>query len=107
MALIDRGDIRWFRFDAPDKRRPVVVLGRSELVAVWSLVPVLPLSTHIRGLPWEVLLGPEDGLPSACALKPEWIRAVERERLGPRIAGFPMSRWAEVRTALLHVLGFE
>jgi mRNA-degrading endonuclease toxin of MazEF toxin-antitoxin module len=56
MAVIQRGDIRWFRFEHPDKRRPVLVLGRDELLPVWSLIPVIPLSTQIRGLAWEVEL---------------------------------------------------
>jgi mRNA-degrading endonuclease toxin of MazEF toxin-antitoxin module len=105
--VIQRGDIRWFRFEHPDKRRPVLVLGRQALLPAWSLIPVIPLSTGVRGLPWEVHLRPEDGVPSACVLKPEWIRAVERSRLGPRIAGFPEARWAEVRRATLEVLGLD
>lgn len=28
--MIQRGDIRWFRFKAPEKRRPVVVLGHDK-----------------------------------------------------------------------------
>lgn len=28
--MIQRGDIRWFRFASPDKRRPVLVLGRNQ-----------------------------------------------------------------------------
>jgi len=81
--VIARGDIRWFRFASPDKRRPVLVLGRPDVLPSLSQVPVVPLSTQIRGLPWEVALGPDDGLPSACVLKPEWIRGVERSYLGP------------------------
>jgi hypothetical protein len=38
--VIARGDIRWFRFGAPDKRRPVVVLGRSDILPSLSQVPV-------------------------------------------------------------------
>ncbi len=38
MAVIQRGDIRWFRFEHPDKRRPVLVLGRNDLLPAWSLV---------------------------------------------------------------------
>lgn len=30
--MIVRGDIRWFRFEAPDKRRPVLVLGRDDVL---------------------------------------------------------------------------
>jgi mRNA interferase MazF len=105
--VIVRGDIRWFRFEAPDKRRPVLVLGRSDVIDSLSQIPVIPLSTQARGLPWEVTLTEADGLPSASVLKPEWIRIVERRYLGPRIAGFPDARWAELRAALLNVLGFE
>lgn len=105
--MIQRGDIRWFRFEHPDKRRPVLVLGRDERLRSWSLVPVIPLSTQIRGLDWEVQLSPSDGVPSACVLKPEWIRAVERAGLGPRIAAFPAARWHEVERAVLHVLGLR
>jgi mRNA interferase MazF len=105
--LIQRGDIRWFRFDAPDKRRPVVVLGNDRLLPSLSQIPVIPLSTQIRGLSWEVSLSTEEGLPSPCVLKPEWIKSVERVLLGPRITHFPEDRWGEVRNALLQVLGFE
>ncbi len=105
MALIQRGDIRWFAFQRPDKRRPVLVLGHDDLLPSLSLVPVIPLSTQVRGLPWEVTLTPDDGVPSVCVLKPEWIRAVERSSLEHRIGALPEGRMEEVKRALLHVLG--
>jgi len=103
--VITRGDIRWFRFEAPDKRRPVLVLGRQDILPSLTLVPIIPLSTQIRDLPWEVRLSSDDGLPGECVLKPEWIKTVERTSLGPWIAAFPEARWKEVATALLDVLG--
>lgn len=103
--MISRGDIRWFRFASPDKRRPVLVLGRADLLPSLSQVPVIPLSTQTRGLPWEIQLTTADGLPSFCVLKPEWIRIVERQHVGPFIAALPEEKWASVRTALLDVLG--
>jgi mRNA interferase MazF len=102
--MIERGDIRWFRFTVPDKRRPVLILGRPDVLPSLSQVPVIPLSTQIRGLRWEVALGPADGLPSACVLKPEWIRILDRAMLGTVIARLPENRWPEVRTALLDIL---
>jgi mRNA-degrading endonuclease toxin of MazEF toxin-antitoxin module len=69
-------------------------------------IPVVPISTQSRGLTWEVSLGPEDGLPTACVLKPEWIRIVERVQVGPRLAQLRDERWQDVRRALLDVLGF-
>jgi mRNA interferase MazF len=106
--LIQRGDIRWFRFKYPDKRRPVVILGGDRLLPFLNQVPVIPLSTQIRGLPWEVMLSPEEGLPSQCVLKPEWIQSVPRLLLEDHlIARFPETRWGEVRSALLRALGLE
>lgn len=105
--MIQRGDIRWFRFDKPDKRRPVLVLGRADVLSSLAQVPVIPLSTQSRGLPWEVPLGPDEGLPAACVLKPEWIRVVDRAQVGPLIATLPDGYWGRVRVAVLDVLGLE
>ena len=103
--MITRGDIRWFRFEAPDKRRPVLVLGRQDILPSLTQIPIIPLSTQIRDLPWEVRLSRDDGLPGECVLKPEWIKTVERTSLGPWIAALPEARWKEVAAALLDVLG--
>jgi mRNA interferase MazF len=105
--VIERGDIRFFRFASPDKRRPVLILGQAKILPSLAQVPVIPFSTQIRGLPWEVALSPQDGLPSPCVLKPEWIRTVERSQLGPWIASFPADRWGEIRAALFQFLGLD
>jgi mRNA interferase MazF len=103
--MIARGDIRWFRFDRPDKRRPVVVLGRPEMMAALSQIVVVPFTTNIRGLPWEVVLDERDGLAVRCTLRVEWIRAVARSELGARITAFPDARWPELRRAVVAGLG--
>jgi mRNA-degrading endonuclease toxin of MazEF toxin-antitoxin module len=51
-----------------------------------------------------VQLGPEDGVPEQCTLKPEWIKSVQRASIGPWLGTLPDSRWPEVRAALLDVL---
>ena len=43
-TVIRRGEIRWFRFERPDKRRPVLVLGRDDALPLWTQVPGMPLS---------------------------------------------------------------
>jgi len=105
--VIDRGDIRWFRFERPDKRRPVLVVGRSDLLPIWSLIPDIPLSTQMRDLPWELQLGPDDGLPGPCVLKPEWIRSVRREEIGPWLARLPTHRWPDVLRVGVDALGLS
>ena len=105
--MIGHGDIRWFRFRAPDKRRPVLVVARPELLPSLSLVPVIPISTQIRGLSHKVVFDETDWLGKRSALKPEWIRAVSAASLGPLIASLAEDRWSEVRDAVLHVLGLD
>jgi mRNA interferase MazF len=104
---LSRGDIRWFRFLAPDKRRPVLVLGGERLLRSADQIPVIPFSTQIRGLPWEVRLKATEGLGVDSVLKPEWIRSVSARELGPWICGFPAKRWDEVRVAVLKALGLD
>ncbi len=105
--MIARGDFRWFRFSSPDKRRPVLVLGNDDVIGSLSEVPVIPLSTQVRGLAWEVLLDAADGLPGRCTVKPEWIKCVDRTLIGPWIARLQDNRWDEVRMALLLALGLN
>ena len=102
-----RGHLRWFRFGHPDKRRPVLVLGRPELIPSLPQIVVVPCSTTIRGLPGEVVLDERDGMAVRCTLKVEWIRAMDRNSIGAYIATFPDERWREVRVAVVHVLGLD
>jgi mRNA-degrading endonuclease toxin of MazEF toxin-antitoxin module len=104
---LKRGDIRWYRFPFPNKRRPVLMLGQETVLRSASEIPVIPLSTQVRGLPWEVLLGPEEGFQVPSVLKPEWIRSVPRVEIGPWICTFPAERWDEVRAAVVSVLGLD
>ena len=105
--MIHRGEIRWFKFAKPDKRRPVLILCREELINGLDQIAVVPFSTHIRNLASEVLLGPVDGMPSECTLKPEWIRAVSRGEIGPLIVQLPATRWPDVERAIRYVHGFD
>jgi len=67
-----RGEIRWYRFRAPDKRRPVVVLTRDSVLDYLGEVTVAPITSTIRDIPSEVVVGPDDGMPRRCAQS--WMR---------------------------------
>ena len=101
-----RGEIRWYTFRLPDKRRPVLILSRSELVDRLGELIVVPATRTVRGLDTEVVLGPDDGMPVACALNFDHVALAQRDRIGPVICELPTTRWAEVRTALLEACGF-
>jgi mRNA interferase MazF len=89
----------------PDKRRPVLILGKESLLQSASEVPVVPFSTQIR--PWEVSLSPEEGMHVPSVLKLEWIRSVPVREIGPWICEFPAQRWDEVRAAVIEVLSLD
>ena len=78
-----RGEIRWYTFRLPDKRRPVPILTRDEVIDRLNEVIVVPATRTIRGLTTEVVLTAEDGMPSVCALNFDHIAGVaESNRFG-------------------------
>lgn len=102
-----RGEIRWYTFAAPDKRRPVLLLTRSNVIDTLNEIIVAPATRTIRGLATEVLLSNADGMPEACALNFDHIGLVQRSRLGAVITELPPSRWSEIEQALLVACGFR
>ena len=51
-----RGEIRWYTFRLPDKRRPVLVLTRDDVIDRLNEIIVAPVTHTIRGLRTAVLL---------------------------------------------------
>lgn len=101
-----RGEVRWYRFAKPDKRRPVVVLTRDSALDFLGEVTVAPITTTVRDIPSEVFLTESDGMPKACAVNLDHIQTVSRARLGPLIATLPLGKMAEIGLALRFALGF-
>ena len=106
MARLRRGEIRWYRFSRPDKKRPVVILTRDSVLEYLGEVTIAPITSTIRDIPSEVALGLADGLPRDCAVNLDHVQTVSRVRLGGLIATLPSQRMIEVRNALLFALGF-
>ena len=102
-----RGEIRWYTFRPPDKRRPVLILTRSEVTDRLSEIIVVPVTRTIRGLTTEMVLSSDDGMPLVYALNFDHVSLAQRDRIGPALCSLPDSRWPEVRRALLVACGFE
>ena len=51
-----RGEVRWYSFKTPDKRRPVVVLTRDSALKFLGEVTIAPITTTVRDIPSEVYL---------------------------------------------------
>jgi mRNA interferase MazF len=94
-----RGEIRWFRFRPPDKKRPVLVLTRDSILEYLGEVTVAPVTTTVRNIPSEVALTRADGVPHDCAVNCDHLQTVSKDRLGALIASLPHARMAEVARA--------
>ncbi len=101
-----RGEVRWYRFSAPDKKRPVVILTRDSVLDYLGEVTIAPVTSTIRGIPSEVALTPRDGLPRDCAVNLDHVQTVAKSRIGAFVTTLSAERMREIRTALLFALGF-
>jgi mRNA interferase MazF len=102
-----RGDVRLYKFAAPDKSRPVVVLTRESAIAYLSTVTVAPITSAIRGVPSEVVLNEEDGMKAPCAVNLHNAVTVSQDRLGKRVAQLSSVRMNEICEALRFSLGCD
>jgi len=102
-----RGEIRWYTFRLPDKRRPVLVLTRNEVIGLLNEIIVAPVTRTIRGLRTEILPTEEDGMPTACAVNFDHVSLGQRDRFGAVLCSLSEDRWPEVRRALLTACGFD
>jgi mRNA interferase MazF len=102
-----RGEIRWYTFALPDKRRPVLILTRNEVIESLNEIIVVPITRTLRGLATEVVLTADDGMPVVCALNFDHVALAQRQRIGALICNLPEERWTEVRGALMIACGFD
>src|SRR6266705_6070103 len=78
---VARGQIWQFTFSKPDKRRPVLILTRNEVIDLLHTVMVAPITSAIRGLPSEVIVGVEEGLKQKAAINLDHVQTIEKSRL--------------------------
>lgn len=102
-----RGEVRWYRFPQPNKRRPVLILTRDSALEVLGDVTVAPITSTIRDIPTEVVLGESDGMPRQCALNLDHIQTVPQAKIGALVTRLHSGKMDQVRSALLFALGFR
>ena len=104
---IERGEIRLYRFEAPDKTRPILILTRGSAIDYLSRLTIAPITSTIRGVPSEVTLGPEDGMKQPCAVNLHNVITVGKDGIGRRVAELGPARMHEVCRALAFALGCD
>ncbi|MGH7703994.1 MAG: type II toxin-antitoxin system PemK/MazF family toxin [Gemmatimonadales bacterium] len=98
MSAPRQGEIWWA--EAQDKRRPVLVVTRSEAVPVLTWVIVAPVTRTVRIIPTEVALGPEEGLAVSCVASFDNLQPIRRSFLTVRAGELGPLRRGEVCRAL-------
>ncbi len=96
---MNRGEVWWL--EHPDGgRRPACILTRQAAIPVLNVVLVVPATRTIRGIPTEVALSCDDGMPSDCALAFDTLGTVPKTLLTQRITRLGPAKLAEVCAAL-------
>ncbi len=101
-----RGEVRWYRFSRPNKKRPVVILTRDSALEFLGEVTVAPITSTIRDIPSEVLLIKADGMLQDCAVNLDHIQTVSNGKIGSLITTLSPRKILELRSSLLFALGF-
>jgi mRNA interferase MazF len=96
---MNRGEVWWLEHPEAG-RRPACILTRQAAIPVLHTVLVAPATRTVRGIPTEVALGPDDGMPEPCALNFDNLTAVPKALLTERITRLAPAKLAEVCPAL-------
>jgi mRNA interferase MazF len=96
---VNRGEVWWY--ELPELgRRPGCILTRQAAIPVMNALLIAPATRTLRGIPTEVMLGREDGMPVDCALTFDNLVTVPKTLLTERLTRLPDVRLPELCAAL-------
>jgi mRNA interferase MazF len=101
---MQRGEVWWAELPLPLGRRPVVLLSRDEAYSVRNAVTVAEVTSTIRGIPVEVELGPEQGLPKKCVVNLDTMVTLRKDLLIERITLLPGEKIDKIDSAIKFAL---
>lgn len=104
IALMRRGEVRWYKFKSPDKKRPVVILTRNSIIEYLGEVTVAPVTSMIREIPSEVFLSRQDGMNNDCAINFDHMQTVSKSKIGSLITTLSDEKLSEIRNAVIFAL---
>lgn len=104
---VNRGEIWQYRFKAPDKRRPVLVLSRQDVIPLLHTAMVAPITTAIRGIPGEVAVGIAEGLKHESVVNLDHVQTVEQASLVGFVGSLDAARMRLVCRALAIATGCD
>lgn len=101
---MNRGEVRWYQFTQPDKKRPVLILTRDSTLEFLGDVTIAPITSTVRDIPSEVSLSKQDGMTRECAINCDHIQTVSKRKIGALLTSLPPQKMQEVSRALRFAL---
>lgn len=98
------GEIRWYKFTHPDKKRPVLILTRDSVLEYLGEVTIAPITSTVRDIPSEVFLSKADGMPHNCAVNCDHLQTVPKGKIGSLITTLSQAKIVEVGQAIRFAL---
>lgn len=99
MIAPKRGEVWWG--EIPDVgRRPFLVMTRNAAIPVLTTLLAAPITRTVRGIPTEVRLAREDGMPTECAVSFDNLRVVPKSHLMQRECTLTPVRMLDACSAL-------
>ena len=99
-----RGEIRWYKFAKPDKKRPVVILTRDSVLQYLGEVTIAPITGTVRDIPSEVALSRHDGVRHDCAINCDHLQTVSKGKIGALITTLSTAKLGAVSRAVRFAL---
>jgi mRNA interferase MazF len=98
------GDIRWYKFVRPDKKRPVLILTRDSVLEYLNEVTIAPITSIVRNIPSEVFLTKADGMLRDCAVNCDHLQTVPKGKIGPLITSLLPAKMVDIGQAIRFAL---
>ena len=98
------GEIRWYKFLKPDKKRPVLILTRDSVLEYLGEVTVAPITSIVRNIPSEVFISKAEGMPRDCAVNCDHLQTVSKGKIGAVITSLPPTKMIDVGRAIRFAL---
>lgn len=90
-----------------DKTRPALILTREAARGAMTKVTVAPITTTIKGLSSEVLLGPANGLDETCVASLDNVVTVPVRALGRTLGQLTLAQEAALARAVVLAYDLE
>ena len=99
-------EVRWANLPAPIGRRPVLLLTRTPAYAYLNKVIVAEVTTTIRDIAQEVVLGRAEGMSRPSVANLDNLHVVPTSTIGTRLGALARHREDEIKRALGYALGW-